>query len=261
MTLKNIIIFFSFFIMVQSSSIDNTQQPMSKKNVIILWDIHGVILKTDFSKAISIFRHENDFKNIIRNMSRRLLVDFFKLTYRSITTQKTFADDFIHAAYQYNNIPLAHLIIKVSNAQKPITETVAIIEELHALGYRNHIGSNIAATTFHELIDQEKHPQFSYIFNNFELDKSQVVHYALPEIKKPNVEFFNFYFIKNNINPKNTTVIFIDDKKRNVLASYKAGCIGILFESPQQLRSALCNLGIPLKENNSSLPAPSYSVT
>jgi len=176
----------------------------------------------------------------LKNITFRLLKDFYKLLQQK---EKT-AEAFIEVAHKHGNHKLADMIVHIANMQEPIKDTVAIINELKQNGYVNHIGSNIGSTVFKDLQRRKPH-----IFNNqlFELDKSQIASYKDDSIlKKPNKAFFEQYLNKNNLDPKKTKIIFVDDIGKNVYMAQDVGMIGIHFKNAQQLRRDLIAQGISL---------------
>ncbi|MDP3889186.1 MAG: hypothetical protein Q8Q25_01430 [bacterium] len=214
------------------------------QETIILWDIHHVILKktpTTILKRILLYPEK---RHMLWNTEGGLVTDFYNLFWQKEKTSEAF----IESAHNHGNHKLANMIIDIANTQEPIQGTVAIIKELKEKGYRNHIGSNIGPSVFTDLQKRKPH-----IFNNdlFELDKSQIASYKNNGIlAKPDVMFFKQYFKKNDIDPRTTRIIFIDDKYENIHAAQSVGLIGVHFKNPKQLRHDLIRLGINLKQNN-----------
>ncbi len=213
------------------------------ENTIFLWDLHYVLFKPHKTlRTILLYPHKaRAFKN------RKLQNKIWKLLLKGMFKESA-SDHFIHLAEYYNNPYLKELIIKASSAQAPMTDTVAIIEELAHNGYTHHVGSNIGLTVFKALTDPEQCPQFVHIFKHFDLDKSHVVSYNQGNIiKKPDPAFFNHYLFKNNIDLTKTRVIFIDDKKTNIAIAQSLGFHTILFRNAAQLRKSLIAMGIKIK--------------
>ena len=135
---------------------------------------------------------------------------------------------------------LEQLIIQLVNAQQPIAGMKEIVDELHAAGYEQHIGSNIGKTPFLALIDTQKFPHLAPIFEHMNIEKSLVVSDEHGNfVEKPDPQFFKIYLKKNNLDPKAQQIIFIDDNTKNVKAAQEVGIDGILFENPEQLREEL----------------------
>ena len=221
-----------------------TAHQIVEKKVIFLWDLHHVVLKPHKSfrtamsyphKTRALFGHKSGGKVI-------------KLLFKGMFKEPS-SDSFIHLAEKYNNPHLKEMVLLASNAQKPMQDTVTIIQELAQNGYTHHIGSNIGNSSFIAISDPKQFPEFSPIFKNFDLAQSHVVaHTNGHVIKKPDPKFFEQYLAKNKIDLKTTTVIFIDDKKENIQAAQKLGFTGVQFKNATQLRSDLSALGIHIKK-------------
>lgn len=212
------------------------------QNTIFLWDIHYVIFKPHkpFRTILKYPHKARAFQN------RKLQNKIWKLLFKGMFKESA-SDHFIHLAEQYNNPYLKELIIQASSAQQPITDTVAIIQELAHNGYTHHIGSNIGLTVFQTLTNPEQFPQFAHIFKHFDIPKSHVVAYNAGNIiKKPNPAFFHHYLHKNNIDPAKTRIIFIDDKKENITIARSLGLQAVRFRNASQLRKDLAAMGIKI---------------
>lgn len=221
------------------------QEPQKPKKVIFLWDLHHVVLKPHhIFRTVLQYPHK---KEALKNAA--LQGKIFTLMLKGIFKESA-SDQFTHLAQQYNNPHLKELIIKATNSQKLIPETVAIIEELTANGYTHHIGSNIGATAFQALTDPHQFPKFASLFKNFDLAKSQVVAYNDGIIiKKPSPVFFKQYLAKNKIDFSTTRLIFIDDKKENIKTAQSLGIETIHFKNGKQLRSQLAKIGIIIQSS------------
>jgi FMN phosphatase YigB (HAD superfamily) len=126
-------------------------------------------------------------------------------------------------------------------------KTVDILKELKEKGYTHHVGSNMGVTTFNTITDPQKYPQFAHIFKNFDLDKSQVISHDTDQFKKPHPHYFELYLKKNNLDPKTTRIIFIDDRRKNIKAANALGLEGVRFKNATQLRKDLADKGIDIR--------------
>jgi FMN phosphatase YigB (HAD superfamily) len=211
-----------------------------KNKPVILWDIHDVILHKNKAALFSYIWQLDTKKEILACSSWPMARDMLWAFYYMFKTGST-GEEFVGIAQKYGNTPLAQAIISIANnCQELIPDTAAVIQELHAQGYRQHIGSNIGAQIFQDLLERSL---FSDIFNNtiFELLASQVVSYNpdFPEatIKKPQAQFYREYLAKNNLAPEQ--VILIDDKIENVLSAQRVGMYGLVFRDAAQLKKDL----------------------
>lgn len=227
----------------RSSLIIYSRPVFNEKNKpIILWDIHDVILRKDMGALFSYIWQLDTKKSILACSSWSMIWDMLRAGF-TIKAGST-GEEFVGIAQKYGNYPLANAIIKIANdCQRLIPDTAALIKELHAQGYRQHIGSNIGERIFQDLMARSL---FSDIFNNtiFDFAGSQVVSYNpdFPErtIKKPQLAFYEHYLAKNNLAPEH--VILIDDKIENVLGAQKVGMYGLVFRNAAQLKKDLCLL-------------------
>lgn len=213
-----------------------------QKNVIFLWDLHHVLLKP--SKRIQALRNYPHKKEAFRNANLRRTF----LKYALISRFKEIpAEQFLELGDRHHNPYFKEMILVASLAQKPMETTIAILQELKKNGYTNHVGSNMGITTFNTITDPTKYPQFATLFENFDLDKSQVVTRAITPIKKPDIAFFEQYLKKNNLDLRTTRIIFIDDRIKNVNAANAVGLEGIRFKNAAQLRKDLADKGIDIR--------------
>lgn len=213
----------------------------TKQHDIILWDLHDVILKS--SGALGALWHYEHNTAAFKQAPLTLLRELFAMLLYNLFYEGS-SEKYIELAYKYNNPHLAELILRICNAQEPITGTIEIMKELHIQGYAQHIGSNIGIHAFRQLTDPEQYPQLQHIFQLVNLKKSQVVDSR--DIRKPNPQFFLEYLHKNHLSTKKRRIIFIDDRSENVNTARALGFTGITFQNPDQLRKDLINLGISL---------------
>ena len=212
------------------------QQTQANKP-IILWDIHNVLLTR--SGVIEKAWNYPHWWNTIKHSPLLLIKDLLALTAKHFISGRS-SEQFIERAREHNNPYLEQLIIQLVNAQQPIAGMKEIVDELHAAGYEQHIGSNIGQTPFRALIDTQKFPHLAPIFEHMNIEKSLVVSDEHGNfVEKPDPQFFKIYLKKNNLDPKAQPIIFIDDNTKNVKAAQEVGIDGILFENPEQLREEL----------------------
>lgn len=142
------------------------------------------------------------------------------------------SEELITAALQSNNHALIALTAEICSSYVPIKNTVALIHELSALGYKHHLGSNIGKTIFEDCANK-----FPTLFKKFEA--CSIPFNASPSklIKKPNTLFFTSHATKYNLTIEN--IIFIDDKQVNVAAAQSVGMQAIHFRNAKQLRNQL----------------------
>lgn len=209
---------------------------------IILWDIHDVLLKRS-GILRTLWNHPN-WGRTVKHSSIGLLKDLLYLGCCHLF-RKTSSEQYIQATRTHNNPDMEQLILQLTNAQQPIPDMKEIIDELHAAGYEQLVASNIGKTPFRALTDPNQFPLLAPVFQHINVEKSLFVSDENGLfIRKPNPQFFSFYLRKNNLNPKTTPFIFIDDNSKNIEAARTVGIEGILFKNPTQLREELQKRGL-----------------
>lgn len=216
---------------------------------IILWDLHGVLLER--KNLVSTIFLSPQIPCIIRELSWPLLKDIGAITMADEITSQ----DFITVAQQHNAPCLAHYILDIANAQQPMPGMIAILKELHKLGYRQQIASNIGQHSFTALIDPKQYPDLVPLFDYLEIEGAQITQQQDGQnIKKPNPLFFEKYLAKNGIDLATQPVILIDDTYANIAAARALGFDAILFRNSLQLRDALRGRGV-------MVAPPAYHIT
>lgn len=212
------------------------QQTQANKP-IILWDIHNVLV-TRSGVMQKVWNYPHWWK-AIQHSPLLLIKDLLALAVKHFISGGS-SEQFIEQARKHNNPYLEQLIIQLVNAQQPIAGMKEIVDDLHATGYEQHIGSNIGQTPFRALIDPKQFPQLAPLFVPMNVEKSLVVSTDNGTfIEKPDPQFFKIYLQKNNFDPQTQPIIFIDDNAKNVKAAQEVGIDAILFENPEQLREEL----------------------
>jgi len=109
----------------------------------------------------------------------------------------------------------------------PIEETVEILKEVKAKGYRTFVLSNFHLLAYEDVI---KRCGFFKFFDG------GIISYK-ENLLKPESEIYEKLILKYDIDPSET--IFIDDTKVNVEGAKKLGIETILFTNPEELREKL----------------------
>jgi 2-haloacid dehalogenase len=117
-----------------------------------------------------------------------------------------------------------------------IPGTVEILRKLRdSKKYRLYALTNWSAETFPWALDNF---EFLHWFEGIVVSGHE-------KTRKPFPEFFNILFTRYNVDPAKT--IFIDDNVKNVKGSNDVGMNTILFENPEQLKTALTQFGVDIK--------------
>lgn len=225
--------------LLQLSSIWASAHQEKKENIVFVWDLHGVVLKP--RSKVRAFRKYPNKKKALRQtkLRHKFLKCIVKAKFKGISSEELF-----ELGNRYENPHFNEMILHADVAQKPMDDTIAIIQELAQNGYTHHVGSNIGNTTFKAMTNAKQYPQFQHVFEHFDLEKSQVVDNV--KTQKPSPQFFINYLKKNKIDPAKTRVVFIDNDKKNVKAAVSVGLEGIHFKNAIQLRQELALIGIQI---------------
>jgi len=203
---------------------------MTKKNVIITFDLHEVIFTFDLKKVARILWNFDHKWAIFTTLFRLPLVfTLLKMVWKDAT------DEEFYQVFEKRRPILLPLVIEMTNAQKVIPGMEQLIQELHAQGYQLHILSNIGPRRFKQLsLD------FPQIINCF--DEVKIVQAESNPLKKPDTKFFKHYL--SELVNDDQHVVFIDDNRKNIKAARSLGIHAIQFKSTQQLLKQLKSIGI-----------------
>jgi len=121
-------------------------------------------------------------------------------------------------------------IIDITNAIKPIPHMFELIKTLKQNGSHVYIFSNIGKKTF-EKLNQE----YSNLFLQF--DGIHYVEEAHDWLAKPHKNAYQLFLSKFTIDPE--SMVFIDDKNKNVKAAHALGITAFVYTSSCQLLKTL----------------------
>lgn len=196
-------------------------QTNSSCSVAFAWDMHDTLMRRFVSTSFDYLTVE-----------KKILI---KKIYKGIR-QGSFNERMINIIYAWN--PQILTVGKqMAGVYYPTGGIIELIKELYQMGHKHYIAANISA---HELRQLKKHFPLFFIYFTDE----QTVDFTVSRpIKKPQLEYFiNF---QNKFNPQRTdTIIFIDEKQKNIDSANKAGMRGIRFYTVDKLRHELQQLGI-----------------
>lgn len=115
-----------------------------------------------------------------------------------------------------------------------IEGSVAVLGELRAGGVGCYALTNMEAETYPRRVER-----FAFLrwFDG-------VVVSSAEGVIKPDPEIFRRLLGRFGLEAART--VFVDDAPRNVLAAQALGMVGVVFESPAQLRAELGGLGLPV---------------
>ena len=212
---------------ISHQSLTQEEPIFTPHNTIVLWDLNGVILKSDKRAMLSQYWRCTHKGSIFWNG----ITTCIHLA-RTFGLRKTSFEEIIRACESVNP-HLSRLMRTMSSCQKIVPETATIVEELHAQGYTLAIATNIGIETFQNI--RKNHEQFfdyfSSIITTDTIDPSEIL------IKKSDPRYFARY--QEHYNKTGKNIIFIDDDSSNLAAAKAAGMHAILFKNPQQLQRNL----------------------
>lgn len=116
----------------------------------------------------------------------------------------------------------------------PVDGSVAILEELEALGVPLYAITNFSAEKW-----AETRARFPFL-GRF---RDTVVS-AHERVVKPDPAIYRLLLERNDIDPRRA--VFIDDSEKNVVGAQAIGMTGLLFTDAAALRLRLRDLGLPL---------------
>lgn len=214
--------------------------PVLSKNshdIILAFDLHGVIFSFSTSLYVKRALHTSHKGSLFL---LGLNPFFWRDMYRAY--QQTHVIEGVYYLLLEKYPQLADSkedLIALSNAQVPRQETIDLIGKLKREGFTIALCSNIGQETFIDL--KKNHPD---VFKDFD-----IFFVATPEngyISKIHGEFYcNFNtHIKNNNTSQDKQIIFIDDKKKNIMLAAQHGITGVIFKNASQLEAVLQKEGL-----------------
>jgi FMN phosphatase YigB (HAD superfamily) len=217
----------------------NISDQTSAKEMIILWDIHGVLFEKSFLRWLYIIISYPHLFTLFKKLDTKTIIILLKYCGKKmkILKEEITNQELINYAQKINNHALINLTLQVSCAYKPKRETIALVEKLHTHGYTQHIGSNIGKSVLTLFA-----PQYPNIFTYFSYAHVIDTQETTTRIKKPNKEFFLSYLRLHNKSAKD--VLFIDDRWTNIEAARACGLQAIYFKNSTQLKKELMRLGL-----------------
>ena len=119
----------------------------------------------------------------------------------------------------------------------PNEDTFKLVKELHEMGIRQVILSNISSTSYKKL--SERYPKhFSYFDRAGSLADP---HFVLT--RKPHGKYYNKFMDRHpEISPQD--ILFFDDKKKNIKGACSLGIDGQCFSDAKQARTILKKKGL-----------------
>lgn len=206
---------------------------LSPENTIITFDLHGVLLHFDILHLIKLFFTRKETLILMRHgWKPSVLYDVIRLRLENVVAEKYFVQ--LTTLYPQFS-PCFDFFADVANSQKPEPATIALAQELKDRGYPLHLLSNIGERCLDALDDS-----YTPVIELFDVLK--VATAAENYVGKPNLGMYRSY--QEEHNPEGKTVVFIDDKMRNIHAAREVGFLAVPYRSADDLREKLDLLGV-----------------
>lgn len=206
---------------------------MENNKKVFVFDLHDVLFTRNYMhtlKEIAMIKNKINLMKIVCNP--RFLYDALTMLFITRVSEAYI----IKLSEKHTQLaPYIDIIIDITNALIPIREMFSLIESLKFKGYKVYIFSNIGSLTYQKLT-----PLYQFFFDHF--DGIHHVHANNGWIAKPNHEAYRLFLKKFNIEPH--TMIFIDDKPKNVIAAQELGITALQFRSTAQLYKQLSKMNI-----------------
>lgn len=236
-------IVYALYLYCTYPSLLNADQQKNRRasidQTVILWDIHGVLFTKSIPHWIYLFVTYKRLGSAIWHLNMPIIILFLKYIAAKLklSSQEITNEEMIAVARQAKNDALVELTILISCDYKPNLATIAIVQQLHAKNFIQHIGSNIGASIFTHFFNL-----FPSVFNLFQSHFVIKIIPGQPIYKKPLPNFFTRYMKEHTLTPKQ--IIFIDDNLANVYTAQTLGITALLYTTPQQLQADLVALGL-----------------
>lgn len=202
----------------------------SPHNVIVVFDLHGVVFRHDYVKMFrSFWRSPDKWRIVWATINPRLWLDVLIIA-RDYTVPEAFI---MQLAKQHETIKqLLPSIIHIMNAQKPHQPTVALMHRLKKTGYTLDVLSNIGETIYRDM--EQLFPEILSLFNTVVVTCA-----ANCYTSKPNPKLYQVYLstVQDNQSP-----LFIDDKIKNIQSALDCGIASIYYDSADEATEVLKKL-------------------
>lgn len=234
-----LLLFFNSLLCEKQTNIKSWQSYYTPENTLFAFDLHDVLLKTNYWEAIGVGFRELSISDMLFIIGHKEVRRKFKAAFNNKITVEKMLDDL-----GKNNKRVKKLkepILKMVNCQNINQDVLELAHEIKDLGFRLYLLSNIGIQALNNLY--KRYPHLDNLFDGFYVPSPDNNY-----IRKPSLYFFSdFKRYIRKIGDKQENIIFIDDLKENVETAQKIGLKPILFKSKKQLEQDLKKMGINLK--------------
>lgn len=197
--------------------------------VIITFDLHGVLFTTDYRQFISILWHSPHVMTLMMHALRPTLwYTCFQLWRQSSPIERYFME---LTTLWPNLSPCRITLIALANAQKPNNGMISLARTLKTHGYELHIFSNIGTIILADL--RTKFPEILALFDHTFTTSAQMGY-----LSKRHGDFFKLY-LKSFATLNGAGIIFIDNCHKNNRVGSTHGMICISAKNHTLVRKQL----------------------
>jgi len=203
---------------------DKTLDSVSPEHTIIIFDMHGVLFKSNVFDMIKVIA----FSPCAGRIFLHCLNPFFLYELIDLRLQHYIPEYCIlFLAKKYDSLqPCVPLLLRVANLQIPQWKTIDLVQQLKNRGYKLHLFSNIGEHLFADL--QEQYPDLFSLFDAISIG-SPVNNYR----GKPHPSAFYHYIVTHPAHGKQR--LLIDDSARNIAFARAFNIAGIRYRSAGSL--------------------------
>lgn len=204
---------------------DRTLRDISPTNTIILFDLHGVLFKSDTLAMIKLIILSPCAGQIFLHLINPFfLYDVFQLYCHVYITEYYI----LYLCKKYDSLqPCMPLLLRVANQQIPAWKTIALVRQLKERGYTLHLFSNIGEHLFADL--HEQYPDIFSLFDAISIGSKENNYRG-----KPHPTVFYNYIITHPAHDKQR--LLIDDRARNIAFARAFNIAGIRYRSAASLQ-------------------------
>lgn len=207
-------------------TLDLEELPCTPDSTVILFDLHGVLVKADQVKLMRNFLKINGKLKFLKSAIRKQVTHDLAEENQLCTQCKKYRKQ----------------VIKTINSQKIKPKMLSLLHELKTLDYKLLLFSNIGADAFDDLKQREEFISLFGLFDDLIISGPQNDYE-----RKPNQAFYNHALsIARQSHPEAQTFVLIDNKRKNIKRA--KGMCGLRYSSTKKLRKQLNALGILAKK-------------
>lgn len=195
---------------------------------VFVFDLHDVLFKRNYWQTLKLIcLIKNKFRLLCILLKPSCLYDALRLL-----TVTRVGEAYLIKLSQRHHTFAAYVepIIDITNAIKPINHMFKLITKLKHNNHKVYIFSNIGKKTFEKLMNSHRE-LFSYFDG---------IHYVEEHndwLAKPSHDAYKMFLKKFNIDP--ATMVFVDDKDKNIKAAHALGITAFIYRSQCTLITAL----------------------